>query len=151
MGVDDYLTKPFLEEELRVRLSNLLKRQAVRKATKAEPDEEEEDDATSYDQKWLARLETVLNENISDPDFTITQMAVCMNTSLRSLQYKTKLYTGLNPVNYLTEVRLNRARQLLEAHVYQTVAEVSYAVGFKTPRYFAQLIRDRYGKSPSEF
>jgi YesN/AraC family two-component response regulator len=152
MGVDDYLTKPFLEEELRVRLRNLLERQAVRKATRAElAGQEEEDEALSYDQRWFARLNQVMNDRFSDPDFSVIQMAAEMNTSQRTLQYRTKIYTGLSPVNYLTEFRLDKARQLLEAHTYQTIAEVSFAVGFKTPRYFGQLIKRRYGKNPSDF
>lgn len=152
MGVDDYLTKPFLEEELRVRLRNLLERQAVRKATKEElAGQEDEDEALSYDQRWFARLNQVMNDRFSDPDFSVIQMAAEMNTSQRTLQYRTKIYTGLSPVNYLTEFRLDKARQLLEAHTYQTIAEVSFAVGFKTPRYFGQLIKRRYGKNPSDF
>jgi CheY-like chemotaxis protein/anti-sigma regulatory factor (Ser/Thr protein kinase) len=151
MGVDDYLTKPFLEEELRVRLRNLLERQAVRKATKAElAGQEDEDDALSYDQRWFARLNQVLNDHLSDPDFSVIQMAAAMNTSQRTLQYRTKIYTGLSPVNYLTEFRLDKARQLLESHTYQTVAEVSFLVGFKTPRYFTQIFKKRYGKIPSD-
>ncbi len=153
IGVDDYLTKPFLEEELQVRLRNLLERQAVRRAMANAPEEErgEEDAIPSYDRQWFARLEAVMEENISNPDFNVNQMAVCMNLSVRAVQYRIRTLTGMSPVNYLTEFRLNRARQLIEARSYQTVAEVCFAVGYRTPRYFTEIFKTRYGKSPSEF
>ncbi len=152
-GVDDYLTKPFLEDELRARLQNLLQRYKVRQDMAALDHTGNAGDpgSPSYDQKWMSELEAVVYEHISNPDFSIVQLASRMNLSIRALQYKIKSYTGLTAVNYLTEMRLVRARVLLETHRYETISEVCYAVGFKTKHYFARLIKERYGKLPSEF
>jgi AraC-like DNA-binding protein len=51
----------------------------------------------------------------------------------------------MTPNQYITEIRLNKARQLLESRQFETVAEVCYAVGFKTPHYFSKLMKERFG------
>ena len=154
LGVDDYLTKPFLEDELYAILQNLLQRLKARRdlaALQANNDNEGSPLSVSYDQKWLLELETMVLESISDPDFSIAQLAAKMHLSIRALQYKIKYYTGLTAVNYLSEVRLVTARTLLESHRYETISEVCHAVGFKTKHYFARRIKERFGKLPSEF
>ncbi|MBC7448043.1 MAG: AraC family transcriptional regulator [Hymenobacteraceae bacterium] len=59
--------------------------------------------------------------------------------------------TGLTPAAYLREVRLERARQLLEARTTQTVAEIACAVGFEDAQYFGKVFFKRYGKRASEY
>jgi AraC-like DNA-binding protein len=66
------------------------------------------------------------------------------------LYNKIKAYTGLSPNQYLIEVRLLKARQLLETKAYQTAAEVCFVVGFKSPPYFSRIFKNRFGKLPSE-
>ena len=74
-----------------------------------------------------------------------------MNVSRRNLHYKIKAYTGLTPNQYIIETRLIRAKYLLEAKIYRTVAEVCYSVGMKNTQHFSKLIKERFGKSPSEY
>jgi signal transduction histidine kinase/DNA-binding response OmpR family regulator/ligand-binding sensor domain-containing protein len=152
LGVDDYLCKPFVQEELLVRMHKLLERYSARQAFSSEnPAAEDIPKLPSYDQVWLSQLEEVVNQHLGDPNFSILQLATKMNASERTIHYKIKTYTGLTPNQYITEARLHKARQLLEARVYSTVAEVCYAVGFKTTQYFARIMKERYGKSPSDF
>ena len=159
LGVDDYLTKPFVEAELTARLRNLLARYDARRKiqTAGLTTETEEIDPTnttdnqSFDRKWLQLLDNIINDKMSDPHFTIADIAEKMNTSERNMYYKIKSFTGLTPNQYLIEARLLKARFLLENKAFQTVAEVCFAVGFSSTQYFSRIVKNRFGKSPSEF
>lgn len=159
LGVDDYLTKPFVEAELTARLRNLLARYDARRKiqTAGLTTEMEETDSTnitdnqSFDRKWLQLLDNIINDKMSDPHFTIADIAEKMNTSERNMYYKIKSFTGLTPNQYLIEARLLKARFLLENKAFQTVAEVCFAVGFSSTQYFSRIVKNRFGKSPSEF
>jgi DNA-binding response OmpR family regulator/anti-sigma regulatory factor (Ser/Thr protein kinase) len=149
LGVDDYLTKPFMEEELMARLGNLLRRSDIRKSVIASYEIPDED--LSFDQKWLSRLENLVLENIRDSEFSLDSLAEGLNMSRKTLYNKVTAYTGMTPNQYITEIRLNKARQILESRSFETISEVCYAVGMKTPYYFGKLMKDRFGKAPSEF
>ncbi|MCB0619258.1 MAG: helix-turn-helix transcriptional regulator, partial [Saprospiraceae bacterium] len=83
--------------------------------------------------------------------FSVSELAYRLAMSERHLQRRIRELTGLSPVMYIRQVRLQKARVLLETREYQTVAEVSFAVGFATPAYFSKLYKDAFGKSPSDY
>ena len=149
LGVDDYLAKPFLTEELVTRLRNLVQRYYNRKNSASLVEDSES--AISYDQKWLTQLEQMAIYNIHNTDFSLDSLAESLHMSRRNLYNKVMACTGMTPNQYLTEIRLVKARILLESKSFQTVAEVCYAVGMKTPHYFSKLMKDRFGKTPSDF
>jgi len=154
LGVDDYLTKPFIEEELTTRLHNLLSRYEIRRTMRAEISQQDTTanmhTSLSYDQKWLLEVEQVVSMHLSDIHFSVQALADKLNITKRTLQTKLKLYTGMTPNQYLTELRLLKARKLLESRTFETLTEVCYAVGFKTPWYLSRLMKERFGKQPSE-
>ena len=143
LGVDDYLTKPFLAEELTTRIRNLIGRYDVRRAEKKH--DENKAAQEGFDQKWLKKLELLVLENIGNADFLLGDLAVKMNMSERNLYNKVLACTGMKPSQYLSEIRLNRARYLMDTGAFETMAEVCYAVGFKTPHYFNKLMKERFG------
>jgi DNA-binding response OmpR family regulator/nitrogen-specific signal transduction histidine kinase len=143
LGVDDYLTKPFQVDELTVRLGNLIGRYDTRKAAQAS--NSDSDQTARFDEKWIRQLEKLVLENISNTNFLLADLADQLNMSKRSLHNKVVACTGMSPNQYLTEIRLNRARYLMETRAFGTMAEVCYAVGFKTPHYFSKLMKERFG------
>ncbi len=58
--------------------------------------------------------------------------------------------TGNSPINYLINIRLNRAKEMLETNQV-TVKEAAETVGYQDAYYFSKLFKKHYGKSPSEF
>lgn len=62
-----------------------------------------------------------------------------------------KRLTGLSPVQYLQEVRLDKARQLLENRTYDSIAKVADKVGYNDARSFSRSFKQRFGKLPSDF
>lgn len=158
IGIDDYLTKPFVEEELFARVENLLRNAKNRRLavlTEVEPSEGQAEpvervmDETTRD--WLADLENTILDNIENPNYTMEQLAVSMAISKRQLSRRIKELIGTSPAEYLKTIRFARASALLEERRYDTVKAVALSVGFKDIAHFSRQFRKRYGKNPSEY
>ncbi|WMX14911.1 ATP-binding protein [Aureispira sp. CCB-E] len=161
MGVDDYLTKPFIAEELLARVHNLLSNANIRQqalitthkdeVVTTSPSQQEVPSLSPMNQKWLKEVEQILWESVTDPDFSVETLAEAVHLGRSSLYRKLKKLTGLTPAHYIREVRLNIARDLLEQNTYETMAEVAYASGFSTPYHFSNIYEKRFGKKPTDY
>lgn len=155
IGVDDYVIKPFEADELIARVNTLLQNTEQRKNISIEVEldakEKELPPLESADLKWLKKLEMIAFQNVTKPNFKVSQLAFEMAIGERQFNRRLKKITGLTPGNYLKEIKLQKARQLLENKVYPTIAEVAYSVGFSTPEYFSKIFKNRFGKSPSDY
>lgn len=160
IGVDDYLLKPFEEEELLARIQSLLRnyrlrseepdpaegaeREAEQEALGARPESEEE-------LEWLAKMEHITLERLGDTNFKVGDLADDLSVSTRQLFRRVKQLTGLTPNQYLQEARLEAARRMLEQKRFSSVKSVAYEVGFKDTRYFSRQYKARFGRLPSGY
>lgn len=155
IGVDDYLTKPFNEEELIARIENLLVNYQLRKEFLKEnvskESEKEIVQLSMEDQEWLEKLENVILEKINHHSFSIDFLAEMMFINRDKLFKKTKKLTGLTPNQYVRTVRLQLAKRLLEKREGLKVKDVASKVGFQKVEYFSKLYKEQFGKSPSEY
>jgi YesN/AraC family two-component response regulator len=152
IGVDDYLTKPFDEEELLARIENLLKNSAVRQTEVAAELKEETPLPTmsQADHEWLETFEAYVQKHFSSDILSVSTLARKFAMSESTLLRLLKRLTGLSPLQYLQEVRLNEARRLLENRRYDSIAQVASMVGYDDTRSFSRSFRQRFGKLPSE-
>ncbi|MBK8191713.1 MAG: response regulator [Lewinellaceae bacterium] len=151
-GVDDYLLKPFEEDELLARIDNLLKNYAGRSpvqrrpATVARPSSV----VTAEDQAWLEAFEVVVEKRLGDFNLTAETLAEDMAMSRAPFFRYLKRLTGLTPAQYLDEARFQKARRLLEHREVSSVKAAAYTVGFRQVKHFSQNYKKRFGKLPSE-
>ena len=156
-GIDDYLTKPFDEEELRVRIANLLQFQKSRiSAIESDPIEPENSKTNSRhllsepDMIWLEELEKFIVENLQNDLLSVSLLAKAMSMSESTLLRQLKRLTGLTPGKYIQELRLNQAKEYLLNKTFKSISLVSYNVGFKDSNSFSRTFKKRFGKKPSE-
>ena len=101
--------------------------------------------------KWLADLENVLRENISDYNLSTDRMAEMLYISRAQFYRRLRALTGLTPIEYLQEVRFNHARYLLEQRTVSSVKAAAAAVGMRQVQNFSQHFKERFGKLPSDY
>ena len=81
---------------------------------------------------------------------TVTHIADLFKIERRHLAYIFKRYTGMSPLNYLTEYRIRRSKELLRQEQY-SIAKVAELVGFDDNLYFSRIFKKRTGYSPSAY
>ncbi|MCB0637745.1 MAG: response regulator, partial [Lewinella sp.] len=151
IGVDDYLTKPFDEEELRVRIANLLAHQSVRRAvSQAGNDAGDTLEHAGVDEAWLDEFEQFVTAELASKTLTVTALAKHFSMSESTLLRQVTRLTGLSTRQYLQEVRLHTARQILENQGVQTVAQAASEVGYSDSRAFSRAYKARFGRNPGE-
>ncbi len=146
---DDFLTKPFNEAELLLRIANLLEVRTLlrrRYARKLRLDMAQPADMRQSDQMYLEKLERACSEQHIDSTLGIKQLAAALAVSERQLQRKTKALLGLTPIEYLREYRLRSAHERLTAG--DLVSDTAIAVGFGSHAYFSTCFKARFGYTP---
>ncbi|MFP9114350.1 two-component regulator propeller domain-containing protein [Flavobacterium sp. RHBU_3] len=152
LGADDYLTKPFNLEILKLRIRKFLDWAAKSHRTFSQkPDiSPSEITITSLDEQLIEKAIKTVEENIGDPDFTVEALGAAVGLSRSHLYKKLMSITGKGPAEFIRTVRLKRAKQLLEKSQMQ-VAEIAYAVGFNSPKRFTANFKNEFGLSPSDY
>jgi AraC-like DNA-binding protein len=82
-------------------------------------------------------------------DVTIADLAAVANVASRTLFKHFRDFTGVSPMRYLRERRLDRVREELERSADASVSDVAMRCGFAHLGRFAAAYRSRFGESPS--
>lgn len=152
IGIDDYLVKPFHPQELRTRLVNILTNRKERQVWLKQPEANDETPAPPTAHEQLAQTaRTIILNDLSNVHFGVIDLAEGLTVSQRTLTRKIRSATGLSPLQFIREVRLQEARSMFENRSKETVSEVMYAVGFQAGGHFSKLYQDRFGKMPSKY
>ena len=165
LGADDYITKPFSAAYLKARIFNLLeqrkKLQALycasllttsseQPATTVQPERESVPVLSSNDRKFMDKVLETIEKNLDNGDRTVEDIASEVNMSRSVFFKKLKTLTGLSPIEFLRQIRMKRAAQLIETEEYN-MAQIAYMVGINDSHYFSKCFKQQYGITPTEY
>ncbi len=165
IGIDDYVVKPFVDEELLARIDNLIEnvsqRQAYKESLTDNLDNANNDSLTTKeaivpelsikDLEFIKNVETIVLENYKNTNFNANFLAMDLNLSRAQVFRKIKSTIGTTPKQYIDQVRYHQAKLLLENNIHYTIKAVALSVGFKDEKYFSRNFKKRFGKYPSEY
>jgi len=98
---------------------------------------------------FLNKITGIIEENLSDERFGVSELANKIGMSRSNLLRKVKKLNGQSVSQFIRKVRLENAMEMLKEND-QTVSEVSYEVGFGSTSYFIKCFHDQYGYPPGE-
>ncbi|WP_162818002.1 two-component regulator propeller domain-containing protein [Niabella yanshanensis] len=173
-GADFYITKPFNSNLLFASVNSLLKQRArlfgllegrsrisltpematsqpVNENVETEPVARmEKPVVTEKDEQFLEEVIKVVEDKMGDYNFNIELVAGSMNMGRTTFYKKFKSLTGITPVEFVKDRRLDKAKTYLDAGAVN-ISEAAYNSGFNNPKYFSTCFKERFGVSPTDY
>ncbi|WP_321518102.1 two-component regulator propeller domain-containing protein [uncultured Bacteroides sp.] len=162
-GADDYIVKPFSINYLQIKIENILSQRRKLQAfyshnanytdNKSTPDTAPDEIATllsEKDKEFLKKLSVIMEEQMNNPELKIDDLVNCFNLSRTNFFHKLKSLTGLAPISYIREVRMQKAGALVKEKEY-SISEIAYMVGFSDPHYFSKCFKSFWGVNATDF
>lgn len=152
-GADDYITKPFRLDDLRLRIDSIIaNRERIRQKFCRQTDfKQERQHCSSPDEQFMQKAIEAVRAHIRDSSYGREELAADLCVSPSTLYNKLRALTGLNISGFISSIRMKVAYAMIESNPHISVGELSAAVGFNTPNYFSKLFKQEYGMLPSEF
>jgi len=164
---DDYITKPFDERELLMRVQRLLGIRAILqkrfnhieiseviKNTTVDIAHNSEaanipESLSKVEQQFLQRFKELIAQNYTNTELTLPIVSSQLAMSDRQLQRKLKAISGASFSEMLREFRLAQGQRLL--HDGEQISVIADRVGFSSSSYFVRCFKAKYGKSPNDY
>ena len=118
--------------------------------TTEEVPQEAGDTMSPQDRKFMERLTALMEKNMDNGDLMVDDLVQELAVSRSVFFKKLKSLTGLAPIEFIKEMRVKRAAQLIETGDYN-MTQIAYMVGINDPRYFSKCFKHRFGITPTEY
>ena len=153
-GADAYIVKPFNMDILRRTIINLIHTHQMLRLKYGRNDQlEQQVDEVKMktpDDKLLERVMNVINRHLNDSDLSVDSIADEVGISRVHLHRKMKELTGQTPHDFIRNLRLKQAANLL-SRPGMNITEVVYACGFNNAASFSTIFKKFYGMTPREY
>lgn len=122
----------------------------------AEPADEEDHgmgqlELEGADRRFMERVRMYIEENISNEDANLEDMAAFAAVSRSTLNRKLKTLVGITATQLLIEARMQKAYNMLQHADDEkpNIAAIAYQCGYTDPKYFSRCFKQKYGVTPS--
>lgn len=146
-GADAWFTRPVIDDEFDASVQRLLD------ARKAKHEQFNRflqlyftENRIQIEEPFLLHTVQMIEQNLADPDFMADDIARKMQLTKTHYVKKLKVLTGKEPVQLIREMRLEKAKILLEKRA-GTPQAISELVGFSSPGTFAMAFKDYFGEN----
>ena len=138
IGADAYLEKPFNMKVLNAYIQNLLNSREILKKVTLNKSNNKFD---SPDEKLLSDMMKIVEQNMTNYNFSIEFLAEKIGLSRSNLFRKVKGLTGLSPSEFITQIKMNHAAELLKNNKGIRISSVAFESGYNDPRYFSTTFK----------
>lgn len=152
IGADAYITKPFDAEILKIRVVNLLglRQNLITKFRKDIILEPKELTITSADELFLQKAINLVEDNLSNSNFSVTEFIDEMGMSRSVLYRKLKALTDQSLTEFIRTIKLKRAAQLI-VKSQLSISEIAFDLGFNDLKHFRKSFQKLFNELPSEY
>lgn len=154
-GADAVLVKPFISRELRLLVKHIIsQRIALREKFVNAGNDNKADAVTSQmnkeDKEFIHRLVDVIQAQMANADIDMEHIAAALSLSRKQLRTRVMAVTGLTPVAYVLQVRLNSARRMI-LNEDTSLTTIASKCGFQNLSHFSKAFKQQFGLSPLQF
>ena len=152
LGADDYITKPFNVEMLRLRIKKFIEKRESRQRQFREKMDvaPSEITITSVDEQFIQRAIKICEDHMSDTEFSVEVLGQELSLSRTYLYKKLINITGKGPAEFIRTIRLKRGKQYLD-QTSMPIADIALEIGYGNPKRFTENFKAEFGMSPSEY
>lgn len=151
---DAFIAKPFVIDELRMVISNLLANRHILKGKFSGVQEQNGKlknlEVKSNDDILMEHIMEIINKNMDNPELNVEFLAESVGVSRVQLYRKLKEITCISPAEFIRNIRMKQAARLLKEERIN-VSQVTYMVGFVNPTHFSTVFKKYYGMTPGDY
>lgn len=150
IGAEAFLAKPFEIDTLLELVRNILAHKEEIKKKYLDSKGEAHSEYGSREESFILHLNKVIVEHMGNTELDQSVLCREMGMSRAALYNKMKAITGAGAKEYITKIRLEKAKNLIET-TDLSIAEISDMTGFTSQSYFSTAFKAYTGMTPSQY
>ena len=126
-------------------------RQRYEHAIANDKNEQDKDELTEQDKDFLTKTMNIVTEQMEGNHVNVDELASALAMSTSQFRRRLSAITGETPQNYITNIRMQKARYLLGTQSELSIFEVALRCGYDDQSSFTRAFKRFFGITPSDY